>query len=227
MRIRDSIDRFRRIVVTLALLVAIAAAATDFDALMRDAGLVDVTTLDSAITVDLKYATTDNFVHRNMYGTLSRAYVTRETGRSLQKALASLRKINPGYGLIIYDAARPLSVQRTMWDAVKGTPNEKYVAKPHRGGPHNYGMAVDISLTLNGQPLDMGTPFDTFTADAHITHEAALVAQGRITAQAKRNREVLRNAMRQAGFTTFSREWWHFTRYSMKYTRRHLKLLDF
>ena len=221
-------NRYLRLVAgVIALVAGMAAGATDFDARMRAAGLVDVTTLDEAITVDLKYATTDNFVGRNMYGSLRRAYVTRETGRSLQKALAALRKVDPGYGFIIYDAARPLSVQRVMWDAVKGTPNEKYVAKPHRGGPHNYGMAVDIGLTLNGRVVDMGTPFDTFTADAHITDEAGLVKCGRITAEAKRNRELLRQALRSAGFTTFSREWWHFTRYSMKYTRQHLKLLDF
>ncbi len=221
-------NRYLRLVAgVIALVAGMAAGATDFDARMRAAGLVDVTTLDEAITVDLKYATTDNFVGRNMYGSLRRAYVTRETGRSLQKALAVLRKVDPGYGFIIYDAARPLSVQRVMWDAVKGTPNEKYVAKPHRGGPHNYGMAVDIGLTLNGRVVDMGTPFDTFTTDAQITDEAGLVKRGRITAEAKRNRELLRQALRSAGFTTFSREWWHFTRYSMKYTRQHLKLLDF
>lgn len=216
-----------RILLLIAVLAALTGGATDFDARMRAAGLVDIATLDTTITVNLKYATTDNFVGWNMYGTFRRAYLTRQTAQSLLKALAELRKVNPGYSFIIYDAARPLSVQRTMWDAVKGTPNEKYVAKPYRGGPHNYGMAIDLGLTLNGRVVDMGTPFDTFTEAAHITDEASLVRRGLISAQAKSNRELLRRAMRAAGFTTFSREWWHFTRYSMKYTRAHLRLLDF
>lgn len=204
-----------------------AAAATDFDALMRKQGLVDVATLDPSITVDLKYSTTDNFVGRDMYGGLKKAYLYKATAQSLLKALKQLQAIDPKWSFIVYDAARPVSVQRIMWNLVKGTDKQKYVASPHRGGPHNYGIAVDIGLTYGGRPVDMGTPFDSFTSDAHITDEPALVRQGRISAEAMKNRQLLRKVLTDNGFFTYSREWWHFTRYNMTYVRKHIGLLDF
>lgn len=214
------------------ILIAVCALFTqaqtvNFDACMKQHGLVDVTTIDSSISVDLKYATTDNFVHRNMYGNFKKAYVHPSVAKSLKAALKQLKKVDPNYSFIIYDAARPVSVQRIMWKAVAGTKDEKYVARPHRGGPHNYGIAVDISLTYKGVPVDMGTPFDTFSTDAHITAEKQLVKQGRISEQARLNRVLLRKVLTDNGFGTYRREWWHFTRYDMKYTRAHIKLLDF
>ena len=220
------------LLLALVLLTGVAASgrgsvAVDFDALMQKQGLVDVATLDPSITVDLKYATTDNFVGKNMYGNLHKAYLHKGTAQSLVKALKQLQAIDPKWGFVVYDAARPVSVQRIMWDMVKGTKNEKYVASPYRGGPHNYGVAVDIALTYNGKPVDMGTPFDNFTTDAHITNEAGLVKQGRISKEAIKNRQLLRKVLTDNGFLTYSREWWHFMRYNMQYVRKHIKLLDF
>lgn len=203
------------------------AQTVDFDALMQRYGLVDVAKVSRTIKVDLKYATTDNFVHRNMYGDLTRAYLHPDAAKALSAALKDLRKIDPNFSFVIYDAARPQSVQRTMFNIVAGTPQERYVARPTNGGPHNYGIAIDIALTYRGLPVDMGTPFDTFSTDAHITAEASLVKQGRISKQALRNRKLLRYVLTKNGFGTYSREWWHFTRYNMKYTRAHIKLLDF
>lgn len=203
------------------------AQTADFNASIKQYNLVNVATIDPSISVNLKYATTDNFVHRNMYGTFKTAYLHPSAATALKAALKQLKKVDPNYSFIIYDAARPVSVQRIMWQAVKGTPNEKYVARPHRGGPHNYGIAVDIALTYKGVPVDMGTPFDTFSNDAHITNEAQLVKRGRITEQARKNRVLLRKVLTDNGFRTYSREWWHFTRYDMKYTRAHIKLLNF
>jgi len=199
----------------------------DFDAKMREYGLVDIATLDTTITVDLKYATTDNFVGKDMYCGLRKAYLTEKTAQMLIAALHELQKIDPAYSFIIYDAARPQSVQRTMWNIVEGTPQEDYVAKPHKGGAHNFGIAVDISLTYQGKPVDMGTPFDNFTTAAHITNEKALVRSGRITEQARQNRELLRRVLKQQGFEPLSNEWWHFTSCTIKYARKHLRLLDF
>lgn len=199
----------------------------DFTQLMADYGLVDVSALDDGFTVDMRYSTTNNFVGKDMYGTFKTPYLTKSTADALLDALHRLQRVDSLYGIVIYDAARPLSVQRIMWNVVKGTPQEKYVARPHNGGPHNYGIAVDIGLTFAGEPLDMGTDFDNFTPSAHITDEVTLVRQGKISPAAKRNRELLRRAMTLSGFQTYSREWWHFVRYNMKYARRHIKLLDF
>jgi len=203
------------------------APTVDFDAKMREYGLVDVATLDSTITIDLKYATTDNFVGKDMYCGLHKAYLTEKTAQMLIAALHELQKIDPDYSFIIYDAARPQSVQRTMWAIVEGTAQEDYVAKPHKGGAHNFGIAVDMSITYRGKPIDMGTPFDNFTEAAHITNEKALVREGRISEQARQNRELLRRVLKQQGFNPLSNEWWHFTSCSINYARKHLRLLDF
>lgn len=225
--LEDMVKRLFLILITAVCVLSMGAQTVDFDAMLKRHGLVDVTTISPSITVDLKYATTDNFVHRNMYGSLRNAYLHPDAAVALKRAMWLLKRVNRNLGFIVYDAARPRSVQQVMWDAVKGTPNERYVAKPFNGGPHNYGIAVDIALTYRDEPVDMGTPFDTFTEEAHITAEDALVAQGRISSRARANRLILRAVLCAAGYDTFTREWWHFTRYDMKYTRQHIQLLDF
>lgn len=74
-------------------------------------GLVEITALDHTIAVDLKYSTTDNFTHRNMYGELKKAYFVPEIASMLVKAQRTLEKRHPGLRLVIYDAARPMSIQ--------------------------------------------------------------------------------------------------------------------
>ena len=82
-----------------------------------------------------------------------------------------------------------------------------------RQGLHNYGLAVDISiLDDKGTPLPMGTPIDHLGKEAHITEEATLVAQGKLTEQERENRLLLRQVMKEAGFRPLSSEWWHFNR---------------
>ena len=194
---------------------------------MKEYGLVDIATLDKSIIVDMKYATTDNFVGKNMYGDFKKAYFRPEIARAIVRVQAALRKYNPRYSLIIYDASRPQSVQRTMYDIVKNTPYRRYVAKPNRGGHHNFGIAVDISIACDGVPLDMGTGFDSFSVVSHIDNENMLLKTGKLSKQAYENRQLLRRLMRAQGFTTYRREWWHFQQYEINYARQHFRLLDF
>ena len=221
----------KRLLLTAASALAgwltLASAGTNWQGEMERRGLVDVATLCQSFIIDMRYATSNNFVGKNMYGTFSRAYLHRDAARSLVKAQQALQRINKAYSIIIYDAARPQSVQRTMWNTVKGTKNEPYVARPTRGGPHNYGVAVDVGLAYNGVPVDMGTDFDSFSTAAHITAEQQLVKNGTISRQALANRRLLRRVMTQAGFMTYRREWWHFERYRIAYARKHCTLLDF
>jgi D-alanyl-D-alanine dipeptidase len=130
----------------------------------------------------------------------------------LLKAQRLLKRKYPNYTLLIYDAARPISVQRRMWALVRGTDKTRYVSNPAKGGGmHNYGMAVDLTIAdTSGHPLDMGTSFDYFGPAAWITDEAGLLRSGRISRAAYDNRRRLRAIMREAGFTTILYEWWHF-----------------
>ena len=101
---------------------AASAQEVDFDKKMKEYGLVDIQSLDKEIRVELKYATEDNFVGENMYGSLTTAYLLPHIARKVVEAQRILRERHPEYSLLVYDAARPISVQRRMRRAVEGTP---------------------------------------------------------------------------------------------------------
>lgn len=219
----------KTIIVILALTVsAIIMKAGELDDKFAQYGLVDITSIDSSIVVDLKYATTDNFMGVNMYGDLNKAYLRPEIANMVVKAQQSLKEINPEYTLVIYDAARPLSVQKRMFDTVQGTEFSQYVADPYSGGGfHNFGCAVDVTILYHGKPLEMGTPFDSFSPLSHIDNEQANLNNGSLSADAYNNRQLLRSVMTHAGFNTEPCEWWHFDFYTKDFARSNLRLLDF
>ncbi|SJZ57692.1 D-alanyl-D-alanine dipeptidase [Porphyromonas circumdentaria] len=192
-------------------------------------GMVEVTTLAPEIVIDLRYATTDNFTGQQLYTDLNKAYLEKGFAQRIAKAQTILSRRRPGYRLVIFDAARPISVQRKMYALVANTPLKIYVANGDRGGRHNYGVAVDLSIVdEKGNLLDMGTPFDHFGEEAHTDKEEQLVKAGRISPQAKANREFLRQIMAEVGLRCYHREWWHFQeRIDMKEVRRRYSLLNF
>lgn len=193
---------------------------------MESQGLVDIHTLDASIPVDLKYATTDNFTKTILYDSLTQAYLHPVAADKLVKAQKLLKDIHPDYSLLIYDAARPLSVQQKMYDAVRNTKYSSYVANPQRTGMHNYGMAVDITICDGeGTPLDMGTPFDYFGKAAGINREEELRAEGLLTRTQIDNRKILRKVMTGAGFITIRGEWWHFNAMTLAQAKQTSKLI--
>ena len=201
-------------------------AQEGFDAKMRRAGLVDVLAVDSTLRVKLMYSAPDNFMRRDVYGDLETAYLLPHFARKVAAAQRLLRERRPGWRLLVCDAARPVSVQRQMYELVKGTPNQVYVADGTRGGRHNYGVAVDVTLLdETGAPVEMGTPVDFFGDEAHTGNEPALAAEGRISC---RNRQLLGSVMREAGLVPYRREWWHYEEpMAMSEVRTRYKLLDF
>ena len=218
-----------------------SAQEVDFDKKMKEYGLVDVQSLDAEIRVELKYATEDNFVGENMYGSLTTAYLLPHFAHKVVEAQRILRKRYPDYSLLVYDAARPISVQRRMRRAVEGTPLQIYVADGQKGGRHNYGVAVDLTIVDGaGRPLDMGAGFDHFgdeawvgndndvTLAAYKAYVEALRKRGKISAEAAANRTLLLEIMDAVGLRPYVKEWWHFQeRISMSATRERYKLLDF
>jgi hypothetical protein len=95
---------------------------------MQEYELVDIQNLDSTILVELKYSTTDNFVGKDMYGSLEKAYLVPKIAKMVVRAQAILKARHPEYSLLIYDAARPISVQRAMRKIVEGTKWQDFVA---------------------------------------------------------------------------------------------------
>ena len=183
--------------------------------------------IDSSILVDLKYATTDNFTGMVLYDDSDGAYLQPDVARMLVDAQHYLKTLHPELRLLVYDAVRPLSVQRIMWERVKDTKYHRYVAPPDRMSLHNFGAAVDLTLAdRRGQPLDMGTPFDHFGRAAGISDEEGLIRQGLLTRQQVQNRQLLRQVMRHAGFRSISGEWWHFNACSLQEAKQRYTLVE-
>ncbi len=187
---------------------------------MQKQGLQEVTGQVPGVLVELKYATPDNFMKRDVYGCLTHAYLQKETIAKLRKAQENLEKEHPGYHLLIYDAARPLSKQWELWNTLtEYTPAKRrtYVADPKEHSIHNYGSAIDLTVAdEKGKPLDMGTKYDFFGEMAYPKEEARLLKEGKLSNKAIQNRLILRKAMTQAGFTAIDYEWWHFNAFSRK-----------
>ena len=219
---------FLRYIVLLWTMLASVGASARLSATARGMakmGLQNIADVDPSIAIDLKYTRSDNFVGVVLYTDLREAYLHPDAMACLVKAQRLLRKERPGYSLIVYDAARPMSVQQQMWNVVKGTKRQRYVSNPARGGGmHNYGLAVDISIIdAKGHPLDMGTPFDHLGPLSGITNEASFVKSGKLTAAQRNNRLLLRRVMKSAGFKPLPSEWWHFNYCSRSYAKAHYK----
>ena len=200
-----------------------------YEKTMAKQGLVEVQQAIPGILVELKYATTDNFMHKNVYGCLQKAYLQKEVVARLKKAQDYLSASHPGYHLLIYDATRPLSKQWDLWNALPQYPPElrrNYVANPAEHSIHNYGSAVDLTVAdEQGRPLDMGTPFDFFGEMAYPSREKALLASGKLTKEAYSNRLILRKAMVRGGFMPIEYEWWHFNAFSRAEAKRRFAVL--
>ena len=124
----------------------------------RHPDLVEVATLDPAIHLDIRYATTNNFLGTPVY-TQPRAFLQRPAAMALLRASHALQPF--GYGLLIDDGFRPWSVTKIFWEA---TPPEGriFVADPAQGSRHNRGCAVDLTLydLKTGAPIEMPGTYD-------------------------------------------------------------------
>lgn len=194
---------------------------------MDSLGMINIAELDSSIVVKLMYTQADNFTGEVLYDDLTEAYLHPDAAHALVEAQKILKQLHPSYNLLIYDAARPMTVQKKMWDIVKGTSKFRYVSNPNRGGGlHNYGLAVDISIQDSlGQPLPMGTKVDHLGIEAHITQESELVRNGKMTEEERQNRLLLRKVMKAAGFRALPSEWWHFNKCSREEARKRYRLI--
>ena len=72
-------------------------------------GLINIQSADSSIAVKLLYATPENFTGELLYEDLKDAYLHPDALKSLLRAQQLLKEKHPGYSLIVYDAARPIT----------------------------------------------------------------------------------------------------------------------
>jgi D-alanyl-D-alanine dipeptidase len=167
----------------------------------RKSNLVELTKLDPSIKLDIRYATTNNFLGTVFYSE-PRAFMQRPAAEAVARANQKLKKL--GYGLLIHDAYRPWYITKVFWDA---TPVDKpiFVADPSQGSRHNRGCAVDLTLydLKTGKPVEMVSTYDETTDRAYPDYPGGTSLQ-------RWHRKLLRDVMESEDFTVYEAEWWHF-----------------
>ena len=188
--------------------------ACEWDSVLINFGLTNIKVSIPDILVELKYSDTSNFMNKDVYGCLENCYLQPSVVHMLKKAQEYLRSKDSSLTLLVYDGVRPRQIQQIMWDIVDLPIEEKtkFVSNPKNGSLHNYGAAVDITVARieDGQPLDMGAPYDHIGILAWPIKEKELLEEGRLLQCHIDNRKKLRRAMSRGGFFNIQSEWWHF-----------------
>ena len=180
---------------------ALAAQPPHEEGSFRKPELVELTRLSPTIKLDIRYATSNNFLGIPVY-TQARAFLQKPAADALLRALSELKE--QGYGIVIHDGYRPWYVTKIFWDA---TPHHQkiFVADPGAGSKHNRGCAVDLSLydLKTGEEVSMPSGYDEMTTRAYADYSGG-------TPDERARRATLKRAMVKQGFLINPTEWWHF-----------------
>ena len=163
--------------------------------------LVEIVALDPGVKLDIRYASSNNFMGRPFYQQ-ARAFLQRPAAEALVRAHKRLEK--DGYGILVHDGYRPWSVTKAFWDATPANKKD-FVADPAKGSRHNRGCAADITLydRRTGLVVAMPSDYDEMTERAYPDYTGGTAAQRKL-------RGMLRSAMEAEGYMVFEYEWWHF-----------------
>lgn len=161
--------------------------------------LVEIKKAIPNITLDIRYATKNNFMQQVMYKQ-ARAFARKPVVESLKKIQSELNK--KGYGLKIFDGYRPYAITVEFY---KKASDKNFVANPAKGSKHNRGCAVDLTLInlKTGKEIPMPTPYDSFSAAAAAKYE-------NVSPALKKNRDFLIATMAKHGLHVLENEWWHY-----------------
>ncbi len=180
---------------------ALAATPPEEEGDFLPSDLVELVGLDPTIHLDIRYATTNNFMGEVFYSQ-ARAFLQRPAAEALVRAQAWLE--TQGYGLLVHDGYRPWYVTKMFWEA---TPEalRVFVADPASGSRHNRGCAVDLTLyeLASGEPVVMTGGYDEMSPRSFPDYPGG-------TSRQRWLRALLRQAMEAQGFTVYEAEWWHF-----------------
>ena len=190
-----STPKYFQLRATLALLFSCFLVSLPY---ADESPLVDLEQFIPGLRVEIRYATTDNFMKEKLYPE-ARCLLRVEVAEKLKRVQENLRE--QGLSLKIFDGYRPLSVQKKMWAKF---PLEGYVADPAKGSNHNRGAAVDVTLAdAECKELAMPSPYDEFSERSHRDYAGG-------TEEERAHRAILEEAMKKEGFVGISSEWWHF-----------------
>jgi D-alanyl-D-alanine dipeptidase len=183
----------------------------------RDSQLTELKQLVPDLALDIRYATTNNFVGSVFYDA-PQAFLQRPAAEAVARVDSRLRQQR--LGLLIHDAYRPWFVTKMFWEA---TPDgmKDFVANPATGSRHNRGCAVDLSLIdlAKQQPIEMVSGYDEFSQRAFPNYPGGTTRQ-------RWYRDLLRTAMESEGFNVYQFEWWHFDFADWKKYRLENKTFD-
>lgn len=161
--------------------------------------LVDIKKAIPNIVLDIRYATSNNFMKRVMYKE-AKAFARKPVVDKLSKIQVELNK--KGYGLKIFDAYRPYAITVAFYQQAS---DKHFVANPSKGSKHNRGCAVDLTLIelQTGLELPMPTGYDSFEKEAAANFPS-------LPENVIKNRALLIKTMQRNGFRVLENEWWHF-----------------
>jgi len=203
-----------------------SSVPTGLARLAFDRSYVDVSNI-SNVHVDLRYASENNFMRRNVYGDFHNCFLHQIAAGKFREAARVLQHEKPGWKFLVFDCLRPRSLQAKLFSVVKGTAQQPYVADPRTGSLHNYGFAIDLTLEdANGSEVDMGTHFDDFSVLAQPLHERQNLEAGKLTKEQVDNRLLMRKLMLQSGFTQLPIEWWHYDALPLGEAKAHYKIVE-
>ena len=165
--------------------------------------LIRISSPEYDVDLALAYATADNITGRPIY-LHATCWLHTDAAAALKRAIALARELDLKFR--IFDAYRPVEAQWKLWNH---DPNPAFLADPRRGSPHSRGIAIDLTLVrrADGVALEMGTPFDDFSARAF--HNCSTLAP-----EVRRNRCLLLGLMASAGWDHYLNEWWHYQLYN-------------
>ena len=184
-----------------------------------DSPLVEIPS-DSGIIIDMQYP------KLGMKEAISECLVRKEV---LDKLLEAKKNLPEGYTFKIWDAYRPLALQKELYYVykdqiidefnLKNLSKEEqddfiknYVSLPNEDENipplHATGGAIDLTIVdlSTGKDLDMGIGFDAFS---NLTNTDAYEEDG-MNEEVRNNRRILYYAMTKAGFTNLPSEIWHY-----------------
>ncbi|MDH5475208.1 MAG: M15 family metallopeptidase [Cyclobacteriaceae bacterium] len=189
------------VILSLAIVMGCEVKPPVEEGKFKKSELIELIRLDPSFKLDIRYATSNNFVGKPVY-TEARAFLQRPAAQALVKVNQKLKE--SGFGLIIFDGYRPWSVTKTFWDI---TPEEdkKFVANPKNGSRHNRGCAVDLTLykISTGKQVEMTGKYDEMSERSYPDYKGG-------TEEQRQMRDLLRKTMEEHGFSVYEYEWWHF-----------------
>ena len=191
-----------------------------------DKSYVDVSNFPN-VNLSMRYATDNNFMKKNVYGDFHQCFLHEIAAAKFREAVRQLQQEKPGWKFVVFDCLRPRSIQEKLFEVVKGTAQQPYVANPKTGSIHNYGFAIDLSLEdETGHELDMGTGFDDFSPLSRPDQEPQNREAGKLTPEQLDHRLILRRIMSHAGFVQLPIEWWHYDALTKEEVRGHYKIVE-